>query len=184
MLFPLPVERGLDLRSFLLRPLAALLTFAVSLSAAWVCTKGWHTSLLTALEYKELKVSTVNALGEGMAAWSRFHAQTVSIGGRQINYVSIGGWATMRKGSKEGCKPLIGVEWQSAKRGDRPQLWKNLRDVIVESDCDYKRLSAYAARLKDPRAMRELTADRLAEDLGFLGKFEFFAIDPPPVGTE
>jgi hypothetical protein len=56
-------------------------------------------------------------------------------------------------------------------------LRENLRSVIQQSDCKAKVLLAYVNNLNGADWLKQLTAEKLAKDLGCLGQFEFTSVE-------
>jgi len=125
----------------------------------------------------------VDKIGEKLAEWSCHHRKTLKINGKPINLAGDPEWALSVEQSPDGprkyCRPTTPIEWQTGFAADENDhiLRENLRGVIQQSNCNSEVLLAYVKSLDDIDELKQLTAEKLAEDLSCLGQFEFTIIE-------
>jgi len=123
----------------------------------------------------------VDKIGKKLAEWSSFHRKTIKINGKPINLaggkIAVLGVEQTPEGPRRFCRDFTQIHWQTGLEADNSILRENLRSVIQQSNCDGKVLIDYVRKLDDIEELKQLTEEKLAEDLSCLGKFEFTSVE-------
>jgi hypothetical protein len=124
----------------------------------------------------------LNEIGEKLAKWSRYHRQTIKINGKSINRAGATMCVLTVKQTPDGPRKSghlrTEIIWQPGRAVDKKNsvLRKNLRDVIQQSNCDGQVLLTCVRKLDDIEELKQITAEKLAEDLSCLGQFKFISV--------
>jgi hypothetical protein len=125
----------------------------------------------------------LNEIGRKLAEWSNYYQKTIKINGKPINLAEGPMWAEIEEqtpdGPKVSCIPIFSINWPTALAADDNNniLRENLRSIIQQSDCKTEVLLTYVSNLTGTDWLRQLTAEKLAEDLGCLGQLEFTSVE-------